>query len=264
MHLGDKITPAGGRTTLYSFCTLTNCPAEEPVAGLVQDGNGNFYGTAALVASATGVLFSKSPRRISGPRFYSFWALTNCAKGGAATSSAMFTVNQLQPAEAWTWGWLRAQMPLQRVPGASTFTWCFRPRARSIPWVQATFAIQTGEECVSAFQQFHHFRVPAMRQGPTAATCKKAAFIGEIGNAPAIHDTVKANDSMLQSIPEQMIENVFRQFLIAADLHDLAHRSRLHVIDVPTRDFLILIAEHNLAQGTAGGPAPHESQKPPE
>jgi uncharacterized repeat protein (TIGR03803 family) len=41
-----KITPAGKLTTLYSFCFQTNCrDGAQPMAGLVQATNGNFYGT---------------------------------------------------------------------------------------------------------------------------------------------------------------------------------------------------------------------------
>ncbi|HEV2378228.1 MAG TPA: choice-of-anchor tandem repeat GloVer-containing protein [Terriglobia bacterium] len=41
-----KITPAGTLTTLYSFCAQPNCAdGDEPVAGLVQGTDGNFYGT---------------------------------------------------------------------------------------------------------------------------------------------------------------------------------------------------------------------------
>jgi uncharacterized repeat protein (TIGR03803 family) len=41
-----KITPEGTLTTLYSFCSLTNCAdGANPVAALVQGADGNFYGT---------------------------------------------------------------------------------------------------------------------------------------------------------------------------------------------------------------------------
>jgi len=41
-----KVTPSGALTTLYSFCSKTNCTdGITPYAGLVQDTNGSFYGT---------------------------------------------------------------------------------------------------------------------------------------------------------------------------------------------------------------------------
>jgi uncharacterized repeat protein (TIGR03803 family) len=41
-----KITPGGTLTTLYNFCTLSNCTdGDNPYAGLVQATNGQFYGT---------------------------------------------------------------------------------------------------------------------------------------------------------------------------------------------------------------------------
>jgi|SRR5580704_768307 uncharacterized repeat protein (TIGR03803 family) len=44
-----KITSGGKLTTLYSFCSQTNCAdGDYPVAGLVQATDGNFYGTTEL------------------------------------------------------------------------------------------------------------------------------------------------------------------------------------------------------------------------
>ena len=49
------ITPGGQLTTLYNFCSQANCAdGESPAAGLVQDTDGNFYGTTALGGSGTG------------------------------------------------------------------------------------------------------------------------------------------------------------------------------------------------------------------
>jgi uncharacterized repeat protein (TIGR03803 family) len=42
-----RITPSGTRATLYSFCAQSGCTdGEAPYAGLLQDTNGSFYGTA--------------------------------------------------------------------------------------------------------------------------------------------------------------------------------------------------------------------------
>jgi uncharacterized repeat protein (TIGR03803 family) len=52
-----EITPGGTLTTLYSFCSLTNCAdGNGPQAGLVQGPNGNFYGTTYYGgANSTGI-----------------------------------------------------------------------------------------------------------------------------------------------------------------------------------------------------------------
>jgi len=43
-----RITPAGELTTLYTFCSQIECDdGTSPMADLVQDANGNFYGTAS-------------------------------------------------------------------------------------------------------------------------------------------------------------------------------------------------------------------------
>ena len=41
-----EITPAGNLTTLHNFCSKTNCTdGADPIAGLIQATDGNFYGT---------------------------------------------------------------------------------------------------------------------------------------------------------------------------------------------------------------------------
>ncbi len=50
-----KITPAGTLTTLYSFCSKTNCAdGYIPYASLVQATDGNFYGTTTQGDGAYG------------------------------------------------------------------------------------------------------------------------------------------------------------------------------------------------------------------
>jgi len=57
-----KLTPSGALTTLYSFCSQSGCTdGEYPNSGLVQDTNGNFYGTASAGgANNDGTVFSLS------------------------------------------------------------------------------------------------------------------------------------------------------------------------------------------------------------
>jgi uncharacterized repeat protein (TIGR03803 family) len=58
-----KITPSGMLTTLYSFCVHAgDCTdGDEPVAGLVQATDGNFYGTAEGGAYGYGEVFEITP-----------------------------------------------------------------------------------------------------------------------------------------------------------------------------------------------------------
>jgi uncharacterized repeat protein (TIGR03803 family) len=57
-----KITPSGELTTLYSFCTQSNCSdGENPFGGLVQGSDGNFYGTTENVEDGYGTVFSVTP-----------------------------------------------------------------------------------------------------------------------------------------------------------------------------------------------------------
>jgi uncharacterized repeat protein (TIGR03803 family) len=59
-----KITPAGKLTTLYSFCSLSNCAdGSGPYGGLVLGGDGNFYGTTVSGGSdgSSGTVFKIKP-----------------------------------------------------------------------------------------------------------------------------------------------------------------------------------------------------------
>jgi uncharacterized repeat protein (TIGR03803 family) len=58
-----RITPSGKLTTLYSFCSRTNCAdGQGPAAGLVQATDGNFYGTTFEGgAYGRGTLFKITP-----------------------------------------------------------------------------------------------------------------------------------------------------------------------------------------------------------
>jgi uncharacterized repeat protein (TIGR03803 family) len=58
-----KITPTGTLTTLYSFCSQTNCSdGYDPFGGLVQATDGNFYGTTYTGgANGGGTIFKITP-----------------------------------------------------------------------------------------------------------------------------------------------------------------------------------------------------------
>jgi uncharacterized repeat protein (TIGR03803 family) len=63
-----EITPSGTLTTVYNFCSLSGCTdGAGPFAGLVQDINGNFYGTTLyggpnyICYGGCGTVFKMSP-----------------------------------------------------------------------------------------------------------------------------------------------------------------------------------------------------------
>ncbi len=78
-----QATPALNVTTLYSFCTLSNCgDGQEPIGGVIQASNGKFYGTTAYGgANGDGTVFEIN---LAGKltTLYSFCSQTNCADGG--------------------------------------------------------------------------------------------------------------------------------------------------------------------------------------
>ncbi|HUI43975.1 MAG TPA: choice-of-anchor tandem repeat GloVer-containing protein, partial [Terriglobia bacterium] len=78
-----KITPSGALTTLYSFCTLSNCPdGDLPYAAMVQANDGNLYGTTGDGGANgdAGTVFKITP---SGAltTLYSFCSQSGCRDG---------------------------------------------------------------------------------------------------------------------------------------------------------------------------------------
>jgi len=81
---GTVFKVAAGRrlTTLYNFCSLTNCAdGFNPYAGLVQARDGNFYGTTwGGGANGYGTVFRITPKgKLT--TLYNFCSQTNCADG---------------------------------------------------------------------------------------------------------------------------------------------------------------------------------------
>jgi uncharacterized repeat protein (TIGR03803 family) len=78
-----EINPSGKLTTLYSFCSQTNCTdGANPYAGVIQATNGNFYGTtgAGGANGSYGTVFEISPAgKLT--TLYSFCPQTNCTDG---------------------------------------------------------------------------------------------------------------------------------------------------------------------------------------
>jgi uncharacterized repeat protein (TIGR03803 family) len=58
-----EITSAGALTTIYSFCSQTNCTdGSTPFAGVIQATDGNFYGTTFGGWDDPGTIFKITPR----------------------------------------------------------------------------------------------------------------------------------------------------------------------------------------------------------
>jgi uncharacterized repeat protein (TIGR03803 family) len=77
------VTQAGDLTTVYSFCSQTNCSdGEAPYAGLVLGTDGDFYGStfAGGAGSCCGSVFKLTPSGML-TSLYSFCSQTNCTDG---------------------------------------------------------------------------------------------------------------------------------------------------------------------------------------
>jgi uncharacterized repeat protein (TIGR03803 family) len=82
-----KITPGGTVTTLYNFCSQSNCPdGEWPSAGLVQATNGNLYGTTSAGANAAGTVFKITPGGTL-TTLYSFCSQSGCTDGSVPSGT---------------------------------------------------------------------------------------------------------------------------------------------------------------------------------
>ncbi len=81
-----KMTLSGKLTTLYTFCSLAECADGSFPNGLIQAGDGNFYGTTFQGGNSNaGTIFKITP----GGQFtslYSFCSLANCADGNSPVS----------------------------------------------------------------------------------------------------------------------------------------------------------------------------------
>ncbi len=78
-----KITPQGGLSTLYSFCSQTNCDdGDNPYAGLIQV-NGEFYGTTFYGGTyGDGTVF-KLTSGDTLTTLYNFCSQSNCSDGAS-------------------------------------------------------------------------------------------------------------------------------------------------------------------------------------
>src|ERR1039457_2533217 len=89
-----KITPGGTLTTLYSFCSQTNCAdGRSPVAGLVQAANGDFYGTTWIGGTnGQGTVFKITPSATL-TTLYSFCSLSGCPDGSGPVAGLVQAAN---------------------------------------------------------------------------------------------------------------------------------------------------------------------------
>jgi uncharacterized repeat protein (TIGR03803 family) len=76
-----KITAASKYTKLHDFCTGTCSDGSNPVAGLVQGTDGNFYGTAVDGASTNAGTVFKMTASGKLTTLYTFCSLTGCTDG---------------------------------------------------------------------------------------------------------------------------------------------------------------------------------------
>jgi uncharacterized repeat protein (TIGR03803 family) len=91
-----KITPLGGLTTIYSFCSQSGCTdGLGPHAGLIQATDGNIYGTTNNGgADRLGTVFKVTPGGKL-KTLYSFCAKSNCADGAYPQSLVQATDGNL-------------------------------------------------------------------------------------------------------------------------------------------------------------------------
>ena len=89
-----KITPSGVFTKIYDFCTLACLDGNDPIGGLIQASDGNFYGTTYKGgASSNGTVFKITPSGVL-TTLYSFCAVyPSCADGSLPYSALVQDTN---------------------------------------------------------------------------------------------------------------------------------------------------------------------------
>ena len=89
-----EIAPGGSLTTLYNFCSLSDCTdGAGPVGGLVLSASGDFYGTTKWGgAHASGTVFKITAKGVL-TTLYSFCAQKNCTDGANPTAGLALAPN---------------------------------------------------------------------------------------------------------------------------------------------------------------------------
>lgn len=96
-----KVTPSGTLTTLHTFCEVSGCPdGSDPIAGLVQGTDGNFYGTAYYGGNNStncsfygcGIIYQVTPAGTF-TSLYNFCSQAECADGAAPWAGLMQATN---------------------------------------------------------------------------------------------------------------------------------------------------------------------------
>jgi uncharacterized repeat protein (TIGR03803 family) len=89
-----KITLAGKLTTLYSFCSQSGCSdGAEPQATLVQDTNGNLYGTTFILGTNNGGTVFKISLGGKLTTLYSFCSQSGCSDGDGPSAPLVQATN---------------------------------------------------------------------------------------------------------------------------------------------------------------------------
>jgi uncharacterized repeat protein (TIGR03803 family) len=89
-----KITPAGKLTTLYNFCSQTNCDdGFEPAAGLTQGSDGNLYGTTGFGGAHNGGTIYKITPEGQFTTLYAFCSQKDCSDGENSVAGLVQATN---------------------------------------------------------------------------------------------------------------------------------------------------------------------------
>jgi uncharacterized repeat protein (TIGR03803 family) len=89
-----KITLAGKLTTLYSFCSQSGCSdGAEPQATLVQDTNGNLYGTTFILGANGGGTVFKISSAGKLTTLYTFCSKSGCSDGDGPNAPLVQATN---------------------------------------------------------------------------------------------------------------------------------------------------------------------------
>jgi hypothetical protein len=132
----------------------------------------------------------------------------------------------------------------------------------SLTKIQTPLAIKTREKSITAIEEFDKFGLAGMCKRPAVATREEAVLLRELSHHVALRYPMKGNSSVSPSVIEKMIENVFSELPLTADLHHLTNRARFQEVDVPAQDLLVVIAKSNFPEMSAILHPRHEGQKP--
>src|SRR5437660_7654651 len=99
-----------------------------------------------------------------------------------------------------------------------------------------------------------------MNKRPTTPAVKKAVFSRKLLHESRFQSAMKRDGPSLPSIVKKMIENRADRVIASSNLYCFADATWFDVIQIPTNNFFLFVAQDNLSKISVGPHLAHEIQ----